>query len=107
MAQGIRDYKVTGVQTCALPISAPQRDLRLAEGPPPVGTAMLLSLDAAASAARDTWRSQAMAAGEPPQLLVVSSRVVPLLTITVRTARSEERRVGTGGRWRRAYEITR
>src|SRR5256885_15345943 len=25
---GIRDYKVTGVQTCALPISAPQDDPR-------------------------------------------------------------------------------
>ena len=24
---GIRDYKVTGVQTCALPISLPQREM--------------------------------------------------------------------------------
>src|SRR5205807_5332992 len=29
---GIRDYKVTGVQTCALPISVPEREIRHREG---------------------------------------------------------------------------
>src|SRR5205807_7004250 len=34
---GIRDYKVTGVQTCALPISAVGRAKRNARGGAPVG----------------------------------------------------------------------
>src|SRR2546426_7422298 len=74
---GIRDYKVTGVQTCALPISkcrtrrfgSPRRgrNARTVRAPDRVGTAPLLALT------------------EPPLWRPVECR---------RSRRSEERRVG-------------
>src|SRR5256885_9765573 len=82
---GIRDYKVTGVQTCALPI---YRATRAAQGP--VGA---LGLDAARvlrvrgpryRALQASRGAHARAAGAP----------------AARHARSEERRVGKEGRSR-------
>src|SRR5205807_7443651 len=50
---GIRDYKVTGVQTCALPISQRERDYGCAApGRPPQGAQGLLPWTAFASASR-------------------------------------------------------
>src|SRR5438034_6433620 len=67
---GIRDHCVTGVQTCALPISSSRnRDPRAARSPCP---------------ARQ-WRSSARARRSFPQRTGASSGVPP---------RSEERRVG-------------
>src|SRR5256885_6207679 len=76
---GIRDYKVTGVQTCALPISAPGQ--------------------IAARTLRDTYRIEQVdaatrvygVAGDP---IAHSLSPIMLNTAFRRENRSEERRVG-------------
>src|SRR5688500_19068731 len=70
---GIRDYKVTGVQTCALPI---YRQGRRAGGP------------GADDVQQDVGRVPAR------------GRPAPLRGGRARRRRSEERRVGKEGRWR-------
>src|SRR5688500_19431444 len=77
---GIRDYKVTGVQTCALPISSrtPTGAMRR------IGLRTPAARSAAASSGRTTAKPQTSGAG---------SRIGP-------TTRSEERRVGKEGRSR-------
>src|SRR2546426_8310514 len=79
---GIRDYKVTGVQTCALPISVrcerqgPPEEMKLVELPDPVPAAgeAVVRLYACGLNRRDVWIRQGL--------------------------RSEERRVGEEGRSR-------
>src|SRR5690606_39454561 len=82
---GIRDFHVTGVQTCALPIWRGQAD-RL-HGPGPRAIIPLLSRpDCLHGTAADTTR------GEVPRPATGAEPA----------RRSEERRVGKGGRTRRS-----
>src|SRR5688500_20285462 len=74
---GIRDYKVTGVQTCALPIS------RLTGTLLPGGTLMLVTVAA---------RPGILSASLRPALFKGTA-----LTLTTADSRSEERRVGEEG----------
>src|SRR5256885_7301347 len=76
---GIRDYKVTGVQTCALPIS-------IAGTPPP--DAVLCT--------RLPTREQfaALARLGEPVLLVTAAQLPYIRSLAAPLARSEERRVG-------------
>src|SRR5688500_19986109 len=78
---GIRDYKVTGVQTCALPICGASRRPHAPSPPRRTTTAPLAGA-----------RSPAL---RPLIFPAVKSSWPP-----VRTARSEERRVGKECRWR-------
>src|SRR5256885_6989221 len=71
---GIRDYKVTGVQTCALPIYESEGDLH--EGPP-----------------RPTDRGQALEAARERQSREQQEDHLAGVQVAVQ-ARSEERRVG-------------
>src|SRR5205807_6193734 len=90
---GIRDYKVTGVQTCALPISRPGGGTRLPPGRPPRNptdgtlagwTAALRATDSPARPGPRNARGRRLSAPRDP--------------------RSEERRVGKEcrSRWSRA-----
>src|SRR2546426_3089694 len=74
---GIRDYKVTGVQTCALPISA----ITTGAGKTAVAVALarLLPIEVISADSRQVYRGMDAATGKP--------------TAEERT-RSEERRVG-------------
>src|SRR5205807_6246743 len=92
---GIRDYKVTGVQTCALPIYWP--GLFLSRSPAwcvtSFGTACQMSAAGRRCSAGDRPRGRGVevpAAG-PDTIRPAGSR---------REDRSEERRVGEGGRGR-------
>src|SRR5256885_9937619 len=78
---GIRDYKVTGVQTCALPISC--------RPPGRVPIFVLTTVDCCAEAL--AARPAAIKPAAKAILLVV--KVHPMLVITF-VPRSEERRVG-------------
>src|SRR5438046_6785374 len=84
---GIRDWSVTGVQTCALPISSSPEDVR------PVIIARLIIRHAGADSR--------LAATRAPRLSAVP-RAAAMRTATsgVRSTRSEERRVGKGCRGR-------
>src|SRR5690606_39403322 len=82
---GIRDFHVTGVQTCALPISARGLHERAACGAP--GDVEGLE----ARGQRDDGRVRGAARDEPP-----------LRRRGRRARRSEERRVGKEGRSQRA-----
>src|SRR2546421_3228577 len=73
---GIRDLIVTGVQTCALPISFAAWRLAWTEGPLRAVVAALMWLTMAATASAQNAQSQALS---------LLDRVTP---------RSEERRVG-------------
>src|SRR5687767_16037193 len=93
---GIRDKLVTGVQTCALPISArrrapiPRRAARSSRRPPHANAG---AAPAAARPPREpAWRSVSLPAPPAaPRRSASTSR---------RAARSEERRVGKEGRSR-------
>src|SRR5690606_39487159 len=96
---GIRDFHVTGVQTCALPISR----FRAVFGPGPVTLANVARALAtyqrtliSARAPYDAWKAGDSTALTPAQL-----RGQALFT---GKARSEERRVGGGWRSERAAE---
>src|SRR3712207_7357253 len=87
---GIRDIGVTGVQTCALPISA--RTL------PPVAPAVLRTLRAAlASTGRWSVRLLVVVAVLAFAVLAAGPHLLGYRTMTMR---SEERRVGREGRTR-------
>src|SRR5256885_3939459 len=79
---GIRDYKVTGVQTCALPISVEWREERCAHDvvPVPMG-------DEQMNRARQPGRSQQLVAKDAHAGAEVEHEL---------RLRSEERRVGKG-----------
>src|SRR5690349_21978942 len=82
---GIRDLYVTGVQTCALPISSARR----------------ASARAAPASRRSTSSRPPPPAGTPS--------APPGSSSPTRSSRSEERRVGKGGgcrSWPDAYETT-
>src|SRR5256885_12254596 len=80
---GIRDYKVTGVQTCALPIFDRRRALRPAPEPQ-----LVLGVEGqrAARMVAKVAAHHARGVGEPIRVLVASRHQQEL--------RSEERRVG-------------
>src|SRR5256885_13275119 len=78
---GIRDYKVTGVQTCALPISIALASLPTPRAASSAGTGFCL----ASATAFTTWASV------PASSL---GRTMALLATGIRRSRSEERRVG-------------
>src|SRR5207248_7621598 len=98
---GIRDRTVTGVQTCALPISAPRpwprRCTSRLRRSPSSGVAELDRLLAEhATWLRAVTSDRALAGG----LNTLSGHVVN--PAVAEALRSEERRVGKGGRSRRA-----
>src|SRR5256885_7682925 len=84
---GIRDYKVTGVQTCALPISKPGGWTLSGRGRQCVRRGLMLALLVTAVAG---CGGGGKSSGGPDRLTV---QLVP-------AARSEERRVGEEGRSR-------
>src|SRR5205807_3601036 len=92
---GIRDYKVTGVQTCALPIWAPQplQSPNLDDAPREFRHFI-------SRCCEDKPESRYPDAGE-------ALAAFEVLTATSREGRSEERRVGKEGRWRRGREAER
>src|SRR5205807_6775189 len=92
---GIRDYKVTGVQTCALPIFIGEGSGRASEGRPlPIGNRSRRQPRGLAPwrAAR-SWAMSCSRHGSPP-------RICPRQPGGGFDARSEERRVGKECRWR-------
>src|SRR5205807_4080803 len=85
---GIRDYKVTGVQTCALPIlGAIALQMVLIEQP-----AQVRSGSAVISRKFDTRVPH-------PRDRRQNGRQILRAVLADRVERSEERRVGKGGRW--------
>src|SRR5690606_40401032 len=82
---GIRDFHVTGVQTCALPISRPWL-LSIARGGPPLGPRGLLWLEQLLTALDDTPLD-----GEEKILIATTLSGYALNEASLR---SEERRVG-------------
>src|SRR5205823_11174620 len=90
---GIRDKLVTGVQTCALPIS--QLDRRAGHLATPVELGLLLvSLPFWAFIAQAAWTSLS-----PPRILLgLPPRLGRLLLLAWFIGRSEERRVGQEGK---------
>src|SRR5205807_7215158 len=97
---GIRDYKVTGVQTCALPLCLECHDLRpdvTVQAGEPGGVAL-----------RDAQRGlQSRATGDgEAELRVVGAGCDELVRVRLDARgdaheRAEERRVGCEGGWRR------
>src|SRR5690606_40327082 len=90
---GIRDFHVTGVQTCALPIFDPQRAYQSAPfdrlGVTPIGEN----------------RYEAIIVGQmfafiPPEIRVPVGARVDFIATSADVIRSEERRVGKDGRSR-------
>src|SRR5690606_40072663 len=92
---GIRDFHVTGVQTCALPISVCGGAGPRAAGPR-TGSARMKALFLALALANvlffawSRWHAPAVS-GEIPE-----TSTAPALELAGDTARSEERRVGKG-----------
>src|SRR5262249_59268641 len=91
---GIRDWSVTGVQTCALPISRAARIAFSAVG----------ASAASVVISRETTGSEATGPNSSgwARSIATSARQSP--PIETATARSEERRVGKEGRAREAAE---
>src|SRR5690606_41123403 len=85
---GIRDFHVTGVQTCALPISPPR-------GPDPVPAVDAPAVD----------KSQVLADELVDGAVVERRALLAVVEVErlngVRVLRSEERRVGKEGKYRR------
>src|SRR5699024_11940642 len=93
---GIRDRNVTGVQTCALPISPDGAAVRGRRAP---SSTMI----GRASTSGRTKRTSKSADDRSRRASNHSAAAPRTVSITV-TSRSEERRVGRGGGWRRAGE---
>src|SRR5690606_40164543 len=93
---GIRDFHVTGVQTCALPISA-SRTAPRARRP---RLAWTRSVATSRIAARGGTRDAAIA-GASEATRVTTMPTTTEIAIASPCTRSEERRVGKGGRVRR------
>src|SRR5690348_17717799 len=82
---GIRDGRVTGVQTCALPIYAPGTQItstRLLEG------------------AQECLRARGVPEARVDVIWVPGAFELPVAAEAAAASRSEERRVGKGGRAR-------
>src|SRR5256885_3797893 len=77
---GIRDYKVTGVQTCALPISFGQSEAQRPAAPPDTHAHKAADTPAAKSDAQKSFDTMKTLAG--------------IWTAKLTVDRSEERRVG-------------
>src|SRR5690606_40935796 len=97
---GIRDFHVTGVQTCALPISSaatwagawgPGAPIRPRTKAPTARAATLAARAMDCQPGRDRGRSGTTSAMGPRSIAAIS-----------RSGRSEERRVGKGWRYRGA-----
>src|SRR5690606_40052069 len=88
---GIRDFHVTGVQTCALPISAEAR----AGGRGPGGSLRLVSdLDAALTPFRSRPGASAVVVDFDGTLAPIVNDPAAARPVEGSTERSEERRVG-------------
>src|SRR5205807_6841145 len=93
---GIRDYKVTGVQTCALPIFIRAcRELGI--------STVAVHSTADASALHVRFADESVCIGPPPSKESYLN-IPALLSAAEITRRSEERRVGKEWRSRRAQE---
>src|SRR5258707_8854009 len=77
---GIRDIGVTGVQTCALPISIPRR--------------LLLSMDAEGAEESRQARESGAGVAKADQEVPIHGESERLVDVRARLFRSEERRVG-------------
>src|SRR5262249_56885035 len=88
---GIRDWSVTGVQTCALPIFTTDQDAATRGRYLKVGTPTALPL-------RLEMQDQLNKGFAPPSLIGAWD-IFPMLTSGA-AGRSEERRVGKEWRWR-------
>src|SRR5690606_39739452 len=95
-ADGIRDFHVTGVQTCALPISGCGGSRRRSPTPPPAPAARSTT-----GARSPGWNA---ATGGSPRSATAQPTTAQPATAQTATAqtRSEERRVGeeAGERWK-------
>src|SRR5690606_40601394 len=91
---GIRDFHVTGVQTCALPISnkraAQNAAVKLANMPG-VGNAASMTGDADVQAISTAGRSYDFQAAKPIAAMAAAALNLPNVELL---SRSEERRVG-------------
>src|SRR5207249_9364777 len=97
---GIRDRNVTGVQTCALPISPAPPFARLPRRlPPPPGRRRILRPDVPPAR---TARCRREGDSPTPQHVPVCARRAPPLRAIAPLSRSEERRVGKEWRSLRA-----
>src|SRR5207244_9603985 len=96
---GIRDDLVTGVQTCALPISIvethAEEGYRLLHGS---SSAILEMAAAIALSHQERWDGGGYPRGLAGELIPLEGRIVAIAD------RSEERRVGKGCRWRGEWE---
>src|SRR5262249_59838781 len=92
---GIRDWSVTGVQTCALPI------WQLARCPAPSESKTPSGLASEPTPAKGARYSLPRRASSKLPAMAATQRPVAAPTATG-SPRSEERRVGKGGRTRRA-----
>src|SRR5688500_20406521 len=81
---GIRDYKVTGVQTCALPISSPRKN----------------TISAVPPGSSTIGTCRAAQASRPAPVRLESGGASSASAAGLSRVRSEERRVGKEGRYR-------
>src|SRR5256885_14033100 len=76
---GIRDYKVTGVQTCALPISQASAILLLAELPA-MGVCALLAMEISKN--RGKWAVQFQFIKDSSSLMIFCA-IIPVVALSV------------------------
>src|SRR5690606_40931576 len=88
---GIRDFHVTGVQTCALPICKLETTLQLAE-----------QIEALAEEFADKHHALFLGRGDQYPIAMEGALKLKEISYIHAEARSEERRVGKEGRWRRS-----
>src|SRR5690606_40569795 len=91
---GIRDFHVTGVQTCALPISTSTVILP----PRTVAVVLMASIGALVWLFNATDGTPGFPARPYPTSTPAMVAVIMLASVPASTARSEERRVGKGCR---------
>src|SRR5207302_4012172 len=97
---GIRDFHVTGVQTCALPIWI---GVRMSGGDNCAST--LPSLNSTIECTTDSgWITMSICSGGKSNSQHASINSRPLLNMLAESMRSEERRVGKEGRSRWSSE---
>src|SRR5205807_4079261 len=96
---GIRDYKVTGVQTCALPISSGRAAAETMPCDWPSGGGGGGGTGAGAVAVGPVEPNSPTGSGDPS---AAAGAVLVAILVSSTAARSEERRVGKAGRSGRA-----